>query len=155
VEVLMKLGELVVVPLMEDAKSLAAFILSSADLSQSFASAATTLDSFLSPALLGLPVPPTPDSPPSSSSPASGAFVPPSLPQQMDHADWCGGCSADAGAMMDMPRLDRRGSTEALPIGVMPGDHRAGLALTMEEEAALSGANGWGHVIQSLSSVPS
>ncbi len=70
----MKVGELVVVPLMEEAKSLAAFILSSADLSQSVASAATALDRFLSPALLGLPVPPTPDSPPSS--PASGAFVP-------------------------------------------------------------------------------
>ncbi len=57
--------------------------------------------------------------------------------------------------MMDLPRLDRRGSTEALPNGMTPGDRRAGLALTMEEEAALSGANGWGHVIQSLSSVPS
>jgi hypothetical protein len=57
--------------------------------------------------------------------------------------------------MMDMPRLDRRGSTEALPNGTTPGHHRAGLALTMEEEAALSGANGWGHVIQSLSSTPS
>jgi hypothetical protein len=70
----MKLGELVVVPLMEDAKSLAAFILSSADLSQSVTSAATALDRFLSPALLGLPVPPTPDSAPPSS-PASGAFL--------------------------------------------------------------------------------
>lgn len=105
----MKLGELVVVPLMEDAKSLAAFILSSADLSQSVTSAATALDRFLSPALLGLPVPPTPDS------------APPSSP------------ASDAGAMMmDMPRLDRRGSTEALPNGTTPGHHRAGLALTME-----------------------
>ena len=56
--------------------------------------------------------------------------------------------------MVDLPRLDTRGSTEALPNGT-PGHHRAGLALTMEEENALSGANGWGHVIQSLSSVPS
>jgi hypothetical protein len=129
----MKIGELVVVPLMEDAKSLAAFILASADVSQGLAA----LDHFLSPALLGLPVPPAPDH--AAPSPSSA--------------------SADARPMMmDMPRLDAQASAESLPNGRLPGfrsDMGMDTGMTMEEEAALNGARGWDHTIRPFSSVAS